>query len=359
MGASQYHPLLQKKQIEDYYVKFYMMINIGALLGGIIIPILCQHNIFVAYLLPVIGLTLSTVIFLVGARRYVRIKPQGSVILQSMAAVGHSFKKCPPSLENVKKSKGGKYEDLFVEKTKIMGSLFVLMFLVVPFNIAYGQMSTVFVIQAGVMAKVGFVDASWMQNFDALSVLLFGYLIGSHLYPYLESRGITLHIMTKLSIGATLGVLALLSDVIIEYQIHSAYQRDGSQLNIMWQIFPFVFIGAGEIFSISSSYEAAFLIAPEGMKTFGSAINLFFIGAIPTLISTALLNACQGWAFTSADGDTKLKYINEYATAHVYRYLWILVAIGILGIIAPQIPAVRRFYDRTLERSENLLKTPQ
>ena len=39
-GAKQHHPLLQSSLIESYYVKFYMCINIGALIGGFAVPIL-------------------------------------------------------------------------------------------------------------------------------------------------------------------------------------------------------------------------------------------------------------------------------------------------------------------------------
>jgi POT family proton-dependent oligopeptide transporter len=45
-GAKQFHPLLQSSLIESYYVNFYMCINIGALVGGIVVPIVAQVRAF-------------------------------------------------------------------------------------------------------------------------------------------------------------------------------------------------------------------------------------------------------------------------------------------------------------------------
>eukprot|EP00532_Pseudo-nitzschia_australis_P000104 CAMPEP_0168189704 /NCGR_PEP_ID=MMETSP0139_2-20121125/16507_1 /TAXON_ID=44445 /ORGANISM="Pseudo-nitzschia australis, Strain 10249 10 AB" /LENGTH=267 /DNA_ID=CAMNT_0008112595 /DNA_START=132 /DNA_END=933 /DNA_ORIENTATION=- len=52
-GAKQFHPLLQSSLIESYYVKFYMCINIGALIGGIVVPLVAQSDITLAYTFPV------------------------------------------------------------------------------------------------------------------------------------------------------------------------------------------------------------------------------------------------------------------------------------------------------------------
>jgi proton-dependent oligopeptide transporter, POT family len=44
-GAKQFHPLLQSSLIESYYVSFYMCINIGALIGGVLVPFLAQSEL--------------------------------------------------------------------------------------------------------------------------------------------------------------------------------------------------------------------------------------------------------------------------------------------------------------------------
>merc|ERR1711957_767946 len=75
-GAKQFHPVLQSSLIESYYINFYMCINIGALTGGIVVPIVAQWNVTVAYFIPVCMLGLGVLLFGAGAGRYVRPKPK-------------------------------------------------------------------------------------------------------------------------------------------------------------------------------------------------------------------------------------------------------------------------------------------
>jgi proton-dependent oligopeptide transporter, POT family len=67
----------------------------------------------------------------------------------------------------------------------------------------------------------------------------------------------------------------------VEYMIHSAFDDDGRQINIMWQAMAYVLIGAGEIFAISAAYEVAFTAAPPEKKVLASATNL--VSAVPVL----------------------------------------------------------------------------
>ena len=78
-GAKQFHPLLQSSLIEAYYVKFYMCINIGALIGGVVVPLLAQKNVTMAYFLPVVLLFMCVSLFASGSSRYVRSAPQSSL----------------------------------------------------------------------------------------------------------------------------------------------------------------------------------------------------------------------------------------------------------------------------------------
>lgn len=74
-GAKQFHPLLQSSMIESYYVKFYMCINIGALIGGIVVPLVAQRDVTHAYKFPVAMLLIGIILFFCGTPRYVRHPP--------------------------------------------------------------------------------------------------------------------------------------------------------------------------------------------------------------------------------------------------------------------------------------------
>ena len=43
-GARQFHPILQTNALAKYYINYYVSANVGALIGGILIPIMCQKN---------------------------------------------------------------------------------------------------------------------------------------------------------------------------------------------------------------------------------------------------------------------------------------------------------------------------
>ena len=337
-GAQQYHPIVQKQLIDRYYIKFYMCINIGALVGGISIPIVVQSDMFAAYMIPVCGLFLCLVIFLMGTPRYVRYKPEGRDTVNTLKACGGSLLHCPPSLTKEE----AVYGKDFIQNVKMLLAVVPITSLTICFNMAYAQMSTTFIVQGNAMAPAVVIDASMMQNVDAISVLLSGWLIGSYFYPFLAKRGIELHVTTKFAIGSLLAALAILCGVIVDYQLHSQYEKDGTQLSILYQIPQYLLIGTGEIFTISAAYAAAFQVAPSSQKALASAINLFLIGSVPNLISTAILNGCKQWAFATPSGDTDLKTIQQYASAHVYRFFWVLFGICLAGAVISVLPPVRR-----------------
>ena len=91
-----------------------------------------------------------------------------------------------------------------------------------------------------------------MNNADALSVLLCGHIVGSHIYPALANRGIKMPTTYKFAIGSALGASAIAWALFVEYLIHSTYKQTGEQVCILWQAASYVMIGAGEIFAVSA-----------------------------------------------------------------------------------------------------------
>jgi POT family proton-dependent oligopeptide transporter len=57
-----------------------MMINVGALIGGVAVPLTAQKDVRKAYFLPVISLTTAIVLFVAGTARYVRSIPSSPII---------------------------------------------------------------------------------------------------------------------------------------------------------------------------------------------------------------------------------------------------------------------------------------
>jgi len=135
-GAKQFHPLLQSSMIEQYYVNFYMAINIGALAGITFVPIIAQYNVTKAYLLPCGLLTLGIMIFISGTPRYVISKPRGDLHLSELC---------------LKKKKEDDETTYMIQDPNMpppvpLSQVFRITLLIVPFCIAYSQMPTTFIV---------------------------------------------------------------------------------------------------------------------------------------------------------------------------------------------------------------------
>ena len=94
-GAKQYHPILQNKMLETYYVYFYLCINVGSLVGGIVVPLLCEVSLRAAYLVPLCSLVVGFCIYLLASRRYVRRPPERTALLNTLKVLVRSVM-CKP-----------------------------------------------------------------------------------------------------------------------------------------------------------------------------------------------------------------------------------------------------------------------
>jgi proton-dependent oligopeptide transporter, POT family len=328
-----------------------MCINVGALVGGVVVPVVAQHDVTLAYMYPLAMLCIGVLLFLLGTPRYVRNRPAGNffAFLKSTASgltPRFGKKKFIPAA------------DPSDPPTIPLTTIFRISALIIPFNIAYSQMATTFIVQGTVMKKgFGFIDASTMNNADALSVLLFGHLVGSHLYPALARRNIKIPTTYKFAIGSTLGALAIGWALFIEHLIHSTFNSTGGQVSILWQSLAYIMIGAGEIFAVSAAYEIAFKSSAPETKAIASALNLFCVGGIPNLMCIILYNACRGW-FRTSRGTTAIHKLEDYATAQVYKYFLVLFGIALLGIVINLLPSIKNFVISIEERATEMIKTP-
>jgi POT family proton-dependent oligopeptide transporter len=376
-GAKQFHPILQSSLIESYYVNFYMCINIGALTGGVVVPIVAQWDVTFAYFIPPLMLILGVMMFLVGGERYVKPLPRHDVGYW-IREVGEFLLSCCGSSSRGEGGEDGvdsaagrrNQEEKAKRKQQLIqlsssslpekvgvGTVALLSSLIIPFNIAYAQMSTTFIVQGSVMKSFGLVDAPMMNNADAVSVLAFGYIIGNIIYPALNRRQINLPTTYKFAIGSAFGAAAVGCAIIIDYQIHRVYRERGEAVSILWQSFPYFLIGIGEIFAVSAAYEVAFTVAPAKMKSLASAANLFMVGGAPNFFCIYLYNACRSW-FLNAHGVAKIHKLNDYASAKVVNYFWLLEIISIFGVVLNLLPPVKNWVASIEEVAAEAVKTP-
>ncbi|KAL7539384.1 hypothetical protein ACHAXR_011100 [Thalassiosira sp. AJA248-18] len=353
-GAKQFHPILQSSLIESYYVNFYTCINIGALTGGTVVPIIAQWSVTVAYFIPVCMLALGVTLFAAGTKRYVRPKPKHDAsyfVHEALAFCG-----CDKSRRS-KRDRSMVIQPSPTESKVGIGTIMMLSSLVVPFNVAYAQMATTFIVQGSVMENFGVVDAPMMNNADAVSVLALGYIIGNVMYPALHRRGIKIPTTHKFAIGSALGSVAVLCAIATDYRIHRVYRETGEAITVLWQVFPYFLIGIGEIFAVSAAYELAFTVAPAKMKAVASAANLFMVGGLPNVFCIGLYNICRAW-FLNSRGEAHIHKLEDYVTASVVNYFWLLEGITLLGVIVNLSPWVKNWVASIEESAAETVKSP-
>lgn len=334
-GAKQFHPILQSSLVESYYVNFYMCINVGALAGIALVPIIAQHNITLAYALPCSLIAIGGLLFIAGTTRYVKSPPRGEMF---------------SSKSNQDVQGASNSISLF--------TIFRITILIVPFCVGYNQLPTTFIVQGMVMEKAfGIFDVASMNGIDALSVLLFGHITASYIYPTLASRNIKLPTTYKFAIGSFLGSLAILWAILVDRMIHYAYENHGTKISVLWQAPSYILVGCGEIFAISASYEVAFQASSPDKKVLASAANIFCIGGIPNLICIFLYHSCSSW-FQNEQGNTNIQHIEDYATAKVEKYFFVLLGIMFFGICINILPSVRDFVTSVEQKAADIVRTP-
>jgi proton-dependent oligopeptide transporter, POT family len=331
-------------------------INVGALLGITMLPIIAQWNVTFAYVIPVVLLATALALFLSGSSNFVIGRPvprrHHSATTATRCWFGGNNRKN-------KRNQGTSMAAVSDDDDIPLSKLFRISLLIVPFCMAYSQMPTTLIVQGTVMTKAfGFLDAATINMVDALSVLVFGYLTATYLYPALSRHNVELYTTHKFALGSFLGALSILWALVVDYMIRSEYDATRQHISVLWQAPSYILIGCGEIFAVSAAYEVAFTASSPQTKALASAINIFCVGGIPNLLCVALYHACRGWFRNAHDGTANISHLEQYVTARVDKYFWVLVTILALGIGLNLTPRVRDFVQSIEKRAEEIVKTP-
>lgn len=173
-----------------------------------------------------------------------------------------------------------------VEEVKCILRLLPIWLCTIIYSVVFTQMASLFVEQGAAMKTTisSFrIPPASMSSFDILSVALFIFLYRRVLDPLAgqlrkakSSKGLTE--LQRMGIGLVIAVLAMVSAGIVEcyrlkYAQKSCTQCEGSSsLSIFWQVPQYAFIGASEVFMYVGQLEFFNAQAPDGLKSFGSAL---------------------------------------------------------------------------------------
>ncbi|KAJ8568330.1 hypothetical protein K7X08_027863 [Anisodus acutangulus] len=232
-----------------------------------------------------------------------------------------------------------------VEEVKCILRLLPIWLCTIVYSVVFTQMASIFVEQGDAMrTTIGNfrVPAASMSAFDIMSVAVLIFLYRRVLDPLVkkfkkikgEAQGITL--LQRMGFGLVVAVMAMLSAGLVEcYRLEYAKKdcthcQGSSSLSILWQIPQYSLIGASEVFMYVGQLEFFNEQAPDGLKSFGSALCMTSI-SLGNYVSSLLVSVVIKFSTT----DNMSGWIpGNLNNGHLDRFYFLLAGLTILDLVA-------------------------
>ncbi|HET7117609.1 MAG TPA: POT family MFS transporter [Hanamia sp.] len=273
---------------------FYFSINVGAFFSTLLTPFLYQRlGAKVAFGVPGVLMGIATLIFWLGRKKYVRVKPTGFpkknfIFINAFLLRTFITKKKGESARDIAKQKysAESLEGVFA----VWRVLSVFIFIPIYWAL-YDQSSSEWVLQAQHM-NLNFLSVTWLpsqvQAINPILILAFIPLFSYVIYPGVEKMGISVTPLRKIGTGFIVLASSFLVIAFIQTQIDH-----GLKPNIVWQLFAYTLLTASEILVSITGLEYAYTQAPKSMKSTIMAFWLMtvFVGDLfDTLVNNNINN---------------------------------------------------------------------
>ncbi len=284
-----------KGLLDRIFEYFYLSINIGAVASSLLTPILlANYGPHVAFGIPGILMLVATIIFFMGRKQFISVKPVG-------------LKKY---LADIMSPEG---------KKAILG-LIPIYLCVAFFWSIYDQTGSALVLQADKMNRTISLFGSQMellpsqiQAFNPFLVIFFIPLFSFAIYPMMK-KVIHLSALRKITIGMLMGAASFAICAFVENLIQA-----GGTPSIAWQLLVYVLLTAGEIMVSITALEFAYTQAPKSMKSF--IMSYYLLSVSLGNFFTAMVNGFN----ERADGSLRLEGADYY---------WFFVVLAVIAAIA-------------------------
>ncbi|XP_076941038.1 protein NRT1/ PTR FAMILY 7.3-like isoform X2 [Bidens hawaiensis] len=312
----------------SFFSYFYLALNLGSLFSNTIIGYFEDKGMWALGFWASAGSALvALILFLVGTPRYRHFVPSGNPLSRFCQVVVASFRKWKVEIpsdgdelyevdgrdnanngsRNILHTNGFKFLDRAavitskenlnenvdidnpwrlctvtqVEEVKCILRLLPIWLCTILYSVVFTQMASLFVEQGAAM-KTNISDfhipPASMSTFDILSVAAFIFIYRRVLDPLVARvkksqcpRGLTE--LQRMGVGLEIAILAMVVAGIVEHFRLKYKETEGSStLSIFWQVPQYVLIGASEVFMYVGQLEFFNGQAPDGLKSFGSAL---------------------------------------------------------------------------------------
>ncbi|RZS22535.1 hypothetical protein BHM03_00055321 [Ensete ventricosum] len=243
-----------------------------------------------------------------------------------------------------------------VEELKCVLRLIPIWLTTILYSVVFTQMASLFVEQGAAMdgTVAGFrIPPASMSAFDIVSVAAFILFYRRLLNPLVsrlrkDPRGLTE--LQRMGAGLILAIMATASAGTVEVKRLRNVCRDcddDSSLSILWQIPQYALIGASEVFMYVGQLEFFNGQAPDGLKSFGSALCMTSI-SLGNYVSSLLVTAVME---ITAKGDRPGWIPANLNRGHMDRFYFLLASLTAADFLV--FVACARWYRRIkLEESD-------
>lgn len=255
------------------YGLFYWAINLGALFGFALIPLIRDHGGYRwAFGVPGLFMGLATLVFWAGSGLYRKKAPQ-----RTLAA-------------------GGESADAARDKWRVVGRVALVLAPVPVFWALFDQINTSWVLQGSRMTPFDLfgykVDAERMQSVSALLVLFWVPVLTLGVYPLAERLGWRATPLRRMGAGMAFAALSFGICAWFQQRLEA-----GATLSLAWQVLPYTVLELGEVLLSASGLEFAYAQAPASLKSVVMSLWLLttavgnFLVAVITTVNARLVHA--------------------------------------------------------------------
>ncbi|QMW46574.1 hypothetical protein G4B11_010029 [Aspergillus flavus] len=291
--------------ITRIFLYFYFMINVGSLLGQIVMVYAEKYvGFWLSFVLPTIMFALCPLVLYVCRKNYEVTPPTGSVVGRAFKLWAFALKgrwswnpirfvqNCRASdfWENVKPSNVQRkpvwmtFDDKWVDEVRRALKACAVFLWYPLYWLAYGQMTNNLTSQAATMELHG-VPNDIIMNLNPVTLIIFIPIMDQVVYPGIQRLGVQFTPLKRMYAGYMLAAISMVSAAVIQHYIYQTGKcgkypgekscKTPAPINVWVQAVPYVLIAFSEIFTSITGYEYAFTKAPKNMKSLVQSIYLF------------------------------------------------------------------------------------
>ncbi|THU84559.1 peptide transporter PTR2A [Dendrothele bispora CBS 962.96] len=305
--------------VSRMYMYFYLVINVGALIGRITMTYAEKYvGFYLSFTLPTAIFLICPLVMLIGRKHYNHTPPNGSVVTTAFrlwiyASRGRwswnpwwTYKnmRADDFWESAKPSKQQNrpgwmtFDDQWVDEVR-RGIKACGVFVWYPiYWLSYNQLNNNLTSQAATLTVHGLPN-DVLSNLDPFALIILIPLFDAFLYTTLKRIHINFSALKRITAGFATGSAAMIWAAVVQHYIYKVHLSCGNEANSLgcegvspitvWvQTGSYVLIAISEIFASITGLEYAFTKAPKNMRSLVMAIYLF-TNAFGAALSEAFL----------------------------------------------------------------------